>query len=109
MLVIEQLLEPADVSALAELPCAACGLSQDLTGSEVGLSRADSQPTRLEYMQGGTAISQCDLAAAPPRGPAPGVILDPPSLAPGDTGFLEDQRAAEYYCNKCGQGAQRPR
>ena len=40
----------------------------------------------------------------PPRGPDPGVILNPPTLVPGDARFQEEQIRAAYYCNRCGQG-----
>ena len=44
MLVIEKLLEPADVSILETAGCALCALSKDLTGSEVGLSIPGQEP-----------------------------------------------------------------
>ena len=103
MLVIEKLLEPADVSVLATADCALCAFSKDLTGTEVGLSIPGDEPERVQYMQGGIVAAQKHLAV-PARGPDPGVILNPPMLYPGDTRFQEEQAQAVCFCNKCGQG-----
>ena len=55
-------------------------------------------------MRGGTALTGRSLASPPPPGPAPGVVLDPPFLNPGDTRFGHEQKLVQIWCNGCGMG-----
>lgn len=102
LLVLDEIVEPADLTTLATEHCAVCALSKDLTGSEVGLATPDLE-AKLDYMVGGSAITSTVLGSAPP-GPEPGIIMDPPALVPGDTRLAERTQAAEIWCDGCKRG-----
>ena len=79
MIVVEDLIVPARLAALAEAPCAVCALSKIVTGSEVGLTPTRS---RLRYMGGGESITGRAVNAPTPITQAPGIQLNPPAATP---------------------------
>eukprot|EP00959_Pyramimonas_sp_CCMP1952_P117338 2452778-Pyramimonas_sp.AAC.1 len=86
MLVLEEIVKPADISALSRTGCSICSLHWELKGNECALG-PDGGPSEISFLSGGFSIGLAPLGSALPPSPLPSVNKVPGCLAPGGTRF----------------------